>query len=101
MAFSQAVTCIWHRFGLRGKAFMQNPGIISCIGYDVFMPETAVVFVTGNNNKYSIAALAGALESAPATAAVLILEAGLTASVDFIFGLPAEESTSFRSGFTG
>ncbi|MDI6817309.1 MAG: TIGR04013 family B12-binding domain/radical SAM domain-containing protein [Actinomycetota bacterium] len=34
------------------------------------MPETAVVFVTGNNNKYSIAALAGALESTPSTAAV-------------------------------
>ena len=70
MAFSHAITCILHRFALRGKAFMQNPGIISCIGYDVFMPETAVIFVTGNNNKYSIAALVGALESTPATAAV-------------------------------
>lgn len=36
------------------------------------MPETAVVFITGNNNKYSIAALVGALESTPSTAAVPI-----------------------------
>ncbi|MBS3909785.1 MAG: TIGR04013 family B12-binding domain/radical SAM domain-containing protein [Actinobacteria bacterium] len=34
------------------------------------MPETAVVFITGNNNKYSLAALVGALESTPSTAAV-------------------------------
>ena len=70
MAFSPIITCILVHVGSRDTTRMQNPDIIPCIGYDVFMPETAIVFITGNNNKYSIAALVGALASTPATDAV-------------------------------
>jgi len=55
------------------------------------MSNTAVVFIASNNNKYSIAALAGALESTPGTEAVpLYFVQGADAA------LLADELTSLR-----